>query len=283
MPSGKAITQPEDSVKNCAEQPHVALIPLDRITTFPKQVREVFDQKELEDLAESIKEYGIIQPIIVQPIDGSDRFALIAGERRLRAARMLGLTCIPGSIREGIAPMELALIENLQRKNLNPIEEARALLNLKEQKKFTDEDLARIIGRTRENVTQILTLNRLPEVIQEECKTSYVPPKSLLYEIATMEDEAQMIQAWKRLKRGRLTVRQCREMKKNSGDTIDPNGKRHVYKGDGEDPKYRLQITFSTVHVEWEAVLSVLKNEMKKVEATIAERNAQRRNSGLRR
>jgi len=134
------------------------------------QPREFFDEESLADLAASIKLHGILQPILVRPdpVD-PDRFQLIAGERRLRACRMLNLETIPSVIiaAEDLHTLELALVENLQRANLNPIEEAHAYSELIKSFNLTQETVAQRVGKSRESVTNSLRLLNLPESIQE--------------------------------------------------------------------------------------------------------------------
>nr|MCR5042468.1 ParB/RepB/Spo0J family partition protein [Clostridia bacterium] len=130
----------------------------------PEQPRRVFDSSELDSLAESISEHGVITPILVRPMtDGSYR--IIAGERRWRAARQAGLKEIPAIVRSvtDSEAAQLALVENLQREDLNPVEEAQGIRRLIEEFDFTHEDAAKSIGRSRAAVTNSLRLLNLPE------------------------------------------------------------------------------------------------------------------------
>lgn len=138
-------------------------IPLNEIRSNPYQPRVMFDAESLEELANSIKEHGIIQPIIVKKsIKG---YELVAGERRTRAARLAGLTSIPAIIKEfnDLEMMEIALIENIERENLNPIEEAKAYENILKINNITQEELAKKFSKSRSYITNMLGLLNLPE------------------------------------------------------------------------------------------------------------------------
>lgn len=136
------------------------------IKANPYQPRRVFDAEKLQELAASIKEFGIVQPLVVRKKGKS--YELVAGERRLRAAVLAGLTVVPAIVKEydDTKMMEIALIENIQRHDLNPIEEAQGIKQLMSQCKLTQEQAAERVGRSRVAVTNILRLLNLPEEIQ---------------------------------------------------------------------------------------------------------------------
>jgi len=150
---------PKDEVVN---------IKLSELRTNPYQPRKVFDEEALEELASSIKEYGVFQPIIVKKsIKG---YEIIAGERRVKASLMAGLTEIPAIIRDfdDTQMMEIALLENLQRENLTAIEEATAYKKLQETLSLTQEELAKRLGKSRSHITNMLGLLNLPTNIQND-------------------------------------------------------------------------------------------------------------------
>ncbi len=142
-------------------------IAIDLIDASPLQPRGIFDEAKLDELAQSISANGVVQPLIVRP--KQDRFELIAGERRWRAAQRAGLTRVPAIVRNvsDDKVLELALIENIQREDLNPIEEARAYKNLIDTVGLTQEVVAERVGRDRSYITNFLRLLRLPEDLQE--------------------------------------------------------------------------------------------------------------------
>lgn len=142
---------------------------LDAIEPGRYQPRSAMDPERLQELADSIREQGLVQPIVVRPLAREGRYELIAGERRWRASRMAGLDTIPALVREVAdeATLALALIENIQRENLNPLEEANALRRLIEEFELTHEQAAKSVGRSRAAVTNLLRMLELaPEVRQ---------------------------------------------------------------------------------------------------------------------
>ncbi len=154
-----------EGTATATEDPNTIAIAL--IDPSPLQPRGIFDESKLDELAQSISANGVVQPLIVRP--KQNRFELIAGERRWRAAQRAGLTRVPAIVRNvsDDKVLELALIENIQREDLNPIEEARAYKNLIDTVGLTQEVVAERVGRDRSYVTNFLRLLRLPEDLQE--------------------------------------------------------------------------------------------------------------------
>lgn len=147
---------------------NLAEISVDLIKPNPWQPRRVFNEQALQELSDSIKEHGILQPLVVVPV-GDGTYQLIVGERRLRASKMAGLAKVPVMIRDFLEEqkkLELALIENIQRHNLDPIEEATAYQQLVDQYKLTQEEVAKKVGKGRTTVTNMLRLLHLPLKIQ---------------------------------------------------------------------------------------------------------------------
>ncbi|KPL02417.1 MAG: hypothetical protein AMJ90_05955 [candidate division Zixibacteria bacterium SM23_73_2] len=147
---------------------NLAEIAIERIKPNPYQPRESFDEKSLHDLAESIKEKGIIQPVVVRKKE--DGFELVAGERRLKAARSIGQKLIPAIIMEKLSKqsmLELTLIENVQREDLNPIEEANGYKRLLEECGLTQTDLSKRVGKDRASISNTLRLLNLPEEVKK--------------------------------------------------------------------------------------------------------------------
>ena len=140
-------------------------LPLKKIKPNPYQPRYVFDDQDLKDLSSSIKEHGVIQPIIVKEVN--DSYVIIAGERRYRASKMAGLKTIPAIIRqyEKSKMIELALIENLQRADLSPVEEAKAYNQIMRELDLTQKEVAERVGKTRSYITNMLGLLNLPDSV----------------------------------------------------------------------------------------------------------------------
>ena len=163
------VAQPEPEPDGLAPVPgaRFAEIPVSAITPNPKQPRQVFDEEALDELKTSIEEVGFLQPIVVRELAG-DRFELVMGERRLRAAQALGKENIPAIVREtrDDAMLRDALLENIHRANLNPLEEAAAYQQLLEEFGATHEELARRIGRSRPQISNTIRLLNLPPAVQ---------------------------------------------------------------------------------------------------------------------
>lgn len=144
-------------------------VPIEFVSRNPRNPRRIFTEAELEDLAQSIREHGIVQPIVVRPApENREHFELIAGERRWRAAQRAGLTEIPVILRDvdDRVALELAIIENVQRADLNPVEEAMGYQLLIDDHDYTQADLAQVIGKSRSHVANTLRLLKLPPEVQ---------------------------------------------------------------------------------------------------------------------
>ncbi|WP_354343540.1 ParB/RepB/Spo0J family partition protein [Phyllobacterium ifriqiyense] len=145
-------------------------IPIEFIARNPRNPRRLFTESDLEDLTNSIREHGIVQPVVVRLAkDSADRYELIAGERRWRAAQRAGLTTVPVIIREvdDRVALELAIIENVQRADLNPLEEGMGYQQLIDDHDYTQADLAQVIGKSRSHVANTLRLLKLPEPVRD--------------------------------------------------------------------------------------------------------------------
>ncbi|MDR6432823.1 ParB/RepB/Spo0J family partition protein [Brucella pseudogrignonensis] len=145
-------------------------VPIEFVTRNPRNPRRMFSEVELEDLAQSIKEHGVVQPIVVRPAPGEpDRFELIAGERRWRASQRAGVDTIPVIIRDvdDRVALEIAIVENVQRADLNAVEEALGYQQLIDNHDYTQNDLAQVIGKSRSHVANTLRLLKLPQRVQD--------------------------------------------------------------------------------------------------------------------
>ncbi|HEV2785413.1 MAG TPA: ParB/RepB/Spo0J family partition protein, partial [Solirubrobacteraceae bacterium] len=152
------------SVSESTESDELRELPVELIAPNPHQPRRSFDEAALQSLAESIAANGVLQPVLVRPIAGGT-YELVAGARRWRAARLAGLERVPALVRErdDAASLELALVENMAREDLNPVEEARACAALVEELSFTREEVGRRVGRSRVAVSNLLRLLDLPD------------------------------------------------------------------------------------------------------------------------
>ncbi|MBI2963016.1 MAG: ParB/RepB/Spo0J family partition protein [Deltaproteobacteria bacterium] len=187
----------------------VTALPLDHIRPNPDQPRRHFDEQSLTELCESIRERGLLQPVIVRrEPDGG--YLLLAGERRYRASRMAGLTAIPALVRDD-HPLEIAMIENLQREDLTPLEEARGIAGLIEAQGYTHAEVADLLHKSRPHVSNTLALTRLPKAVQDEYNAEPTVSRDILISVARQKDEQAMLALWRRAKLERLSVKSFRE------------------------------------------------------------------------
>jgi len=192
--------------------PKVVELELVRIRPNPDQSRKSVDEGTLRELASSIEQHGLLQPIVVKEV--GEGYMLVAGQRRFLAHKRLGRETIFAIITEG-NPDELALIENLQRENLKPLEKAEALAGLKERHGYSQDELARIVAKAKSTISELLSLNGLSETIKSEVRTSELPvSKSVLIEIARLKIEPEQLKLWEQVKGGHsTTVRAARQQK----------------------------------------------------------------------
>lgn len=171
------------------------------------QPRQHFDENAITELADSIRQHGLIQPIVVRPIN-SGGYQIVAGERRWRACRMLGMSEVPAIIREftDIETAQIALIENIQREDLNPVEEAAAYRTLMDEYSMTQEQLSKAVGKSRSAIANSVRLLNLPEPIIEMLKKRELSTGQAKA-IAAADSEEKMIELAKEAASGKLTVR----------------------------------------------------------------------------
>ncbi len=199
-----------EALATSAGTPIGRLIPIDLIDPNPNQPRQVMG--DLSELMASIAEQGILEPLVVR--QRGTRFQIVAGERRYQAAVQVGLRELPVVIRDvdETEMLELALIENLQRKDLTAFEEAEALHGLAERCGYTHEDLARKLGKSRTSVTESLTLNGMPEDVRNLCRLADISSKSLLLQVVRQETTQKMTALIERIaSQGGVTRQQLRD------------------------------------------------------------------------
>lgn len=204
------------SVPQAEPQSAVFEIPVDDIRANPHQPRMIFDKAGLEELAASIREHGVIQPLIVvkSKTPGAKPYTLIAGERRWQASRLAGLAQVPAMIKD-YAPqqmLEVALIENIQRRDLSALEEASAYQNLINEFGLTQQNVADRVGKSREDVGNTVRLLKLPGMVQQGLMKGEISEghaRALLRDGVTLE---QQVMLFDEIKRSRLSVRQIEEL-----------------------------------------------------------------------
>ncbi|MBI4139032.1 ParB/RepB/Spo0J family partition protein [Candidatus Uhrbacteria bacterium] len=217
--------EPESPRPIAGDETSVRRIPVDAIDPNPHQPRMHFEHAALEDLVSSIKEHGVLQPVVVT-VKSDGRYELIVGERRLRASKIAGLETVPAIVRSATEQqkMELALIENVQRADLNPIEEARAYVRLMEEFGMTQDDVGRRVGKSRPQVANTIRLLQLPESIQHalvEKKISASNARTLL----SVPSDDERLRLFDSLLAGQFTVRQteARVGRTRQPKMADPN------------------------------------------------------------
>ena len=179
-------------------------LPLELLQADPNQPRKTMEPEAMEELTASVARHGILQPILFR-MDWSGKaedranIYVVAGERRVEAARRAGLVSIP-ALYVDRDEAEIALVENLLRQDLTAVEEAEALQRLKDEQKYTDEQLSGVIGRARTTISDILLINRLPAEIRDECRGDRKVSKSALIEIARKKQVRGMLSAWAKYK-----------------------------------------------------------------------------------
>ena len=213
---------------------NVTEIKIDDIRSNPYQPRKTFDIESLNELAKSIKEYGVVQPIIVKKsIKG---YELVAGERRTKAAKIAGLKKIPAIIKDfdDQEMMEIALVENIQREDLNPIDEATSISNIIKLRGYTQEEFANKFGKSRSYVTNILGLLKLPDEVRK-----LVEKRSLSMSharvLSKMEDEEKIVELAKRVITDSLSVHELEKLSQEEKADTKKNKSKSNY-----DTKYRM-------------------------------------------
>lgn len=197
------------------EGENILFINVDKIASNPYQPREDFEKSALQELADSIKQKGVIQAISVRKKDG-DSYELLSGERRLRAAKLAGLDKIPAfvldvSTKEDL--LEISLIENIQRKDLNALEIAKGYNRLITECRLTQEQVAERVGKSRAAVTNILRILKLPEEIKQSISKGEIT-EGHARAILAFDDETEQLNLWKRIRGENLTVRRAEELSK---------------------------------------------------------------------
>ncbi|HUJ14192.1 MAG TPA: ParB/RepB/Spo0J family partition protein [Thermoanaerobaculia bacterium] len=214
----------------------LAQIPIDRISANPYQPRKIFNERSIDELTRSVREHGIVQPLVVTRT-ADNRYRLVAGERRFRAAQKAGLTSVPAVIKdlqkEGDA-LQLALIENIQREDLNPIEEANAYHQLHDEFGLTQEEISKRVGKERSTVANFLRLMKLPESVKQRLASGQLSmghARALL----SLDSPKKQEQLAERIVRNSLNVRQAEMLASAGPKTAKPEKPKDVFTRDAEE------------------------------------------------
>ena len=209
------------------DRPLLTELAVEEIEPDPDQPRK--DLGDLSEMKASIQYAGIIQPIIVT-IAGEDRYRLLAGERRYAAAREMGLPTVPAIIRsiEEHRRLELQIIENVQRKDLDALEEAQSYRRLMSEFNVTQEEVARRVGKDQSTVSRTIRVLDLPEEIRTDYAQAHKVSKSLLLEVARLDSEAEQRVLWDRVKAGEVSLLQARQMRRKASPPVEAGSEPQV-------------------------------------------------------
>lgn len=236
---------------------YIKIIPLELIDPNPLQPRS--DLGDLSELVSSIKEKGVLEPILVRKKE--ERFEIISGERRLRASIDAGLQeipCIEIDVSDNEA-LEIALIENLQRKDLTPFEESYGLRLLSELYGYTQKEIAEKIGKSRSSITESISISKIPPDVAEKCKELSITSKTVLVEIARLKNKEKMVEVLEKFSTGILNRNGIRRMKRNKRE------KNFSFKFKGNN--FYLKITFAKQNVTKEEIKEAIKAVLRDLEA----------------
>ena len=232
------------------------MLPIDKLDANPDQPRREIG--DLTELTASIKEKGVLEPLLVKPTRNG-RWTIIAGERRWRSAQAAGLTevpCIEMDVDESEVA-EIALIENMQRKDLTPWEEADGLRALCERFGYTHEEVAKKVGKSRSTVTEALSIAAIPEEIREICRDSEINSKSLLLQIVRQPDDESMRVMAEQIGTEGLTRDGARKARKAY---IDPTGasEPYVYRFEAPGREFKVEVKFKKANISPEELFEAL-------------------------
>jgi ParB family chromosome partitioning protein len=251
------------------------MMDLERITPNPNQPRKQFG--DLSEMVASIKEKGILEPILVRYEAAADTYMIIAGERRYQAAKLAGLSRVP-CIEVDVdhrGMLEISLVENLQRKDLSPFEEAAALKRLSEQFRYTHEEIARKLGKSRTVITEALSLAKLPEEITERCRRADIHSKSMLLQIARQTSTEDMHRLIDRIADDGITREEARRFKRDAGTPARP--KNYTFRFRPDDKSFALSLTFKKPEVERDELIGALRRLLRDLESKAGESPAPER------
>ena len=245
-----------DALATSAGEPVGRLLPIELVDPNPSQPRQVMG--DLSELMASVAEKGIIEPLVVRPFGG--RFQIIAGERRYHAAVQVGLREVPVVIRDADdrEVMEIALVENLQRKDLTPFEESEALQQLAQRCGYTHEDMARKLGKSRTAITESLSLKNMPEEVRNLCRLADITSKSTLLQIVRQSDPEKMLALVEKLAGQGATTRQ--DVRKETAKPASGRPKTFVFAFKPPTKAFDLRLSFKKSKVEKTEIIEALEN-----------------------
>ena len=241
------------------------MIRLDQIRPNPEQPRKALG--DLGELTDSVRAKGVLEPLLVRFVTAEGCFYIISGERRYHAARAAGLREVPciEKTADEAETLEIGLIENIQRKDLTPFEEADGLHRLATQFEYTHEDIAKKIGRARSSVTETLSLRNIPEGLRKKCVEHGINSKSLLLQVARQPTEKKMLEMFQRILQGGLTRDEARrERREEQAGPQRPQPFIFHFEPQNESFKFRIQ--FKKSHVSRDELIMTLREILSQLE-----------------
>ena len=246
------------------------MIPVEQIRPNPDQPRKAIG--DLRDLTDSVREKGVLEPLLVRFVPREDCYYIISGERRYHAARAAGLREIPciEKTADDAETLEIGLIENLQRKDLTAFEEADGLHRLATQFEYTHEDVARKIGRARSSVTETLSLRNIPDALRKKCIDQGISSKSLLLQIARQPTEKKMVEMLHRILQGGLTRDEARRERREE-QSGPQRPQPFIFQFEPENEAFRFRIQFKKSHVSRDELIGTLREILAQLEGSSSE------------
>jgi ParB family transcriptional regulator, chromosome partitioning protein len=243
------------------------MIPIEKIRPNPDQPRKFIG--DVSELAASIREKGVLEPLLVRYVPREDTYYIISGERRYHASQSAGLQELPciEKIADDAETLELALIENLQRKDLTPFEEADGLQRLADHFEYTHDDIAKKIGRARSSVTESMSLRVIPAEVRKTCVESGIVSKSVLLQVARQPNEKKMQEMVERIAMGGLTRDEARRARKEETEAA-PRPQPFVYDYKAPDDSFHLRLQFRKSRVTPQELGAALREALRQIEAS---------------
>ena len=249
------------------------MIPVDQIRPNPEQPRKALG--DLRELTESIREKGVLEPLLVRFMAREDCYYIISGERRYHASRAAGLREVPciEKMADDAETLEIALIENIQRKDLTPFEEADGLQRLAEQFDYTHDDVAKKIGRARSSVSETLSLRLIPEALRKKCIENGISSKSLLLQVAKQPTEKKMAEMVAKILAGGMTRDAAR--KDRADERPGPQKPQpFIFQYEPENETFRFRLQFKKSHVSRDELVRTLREILAQLEGNEADSTA---------
>jgi ParB family transcriptional regulator, chromosome partitioning protein len=243
------------------------MIPVDQIRPNPDQPRKALG--DLRELTESIRVKGVLEPLLVRFVPREECYYIISGERRYHASRAAGLREVPciEKMADDAETLEIALIENIQRKDLTPFEEADGLYRLAQQFDYTHEDVAKKIGRARNSVSETLSLLDIPDVLRRKCIDNGIMSKGLLLEIAKQQSVKKMEETINRIMQSGLTRDQARKERAEE-KTAPSRPQPFVFHYEPEDEAFKFRLQFKKSNVSRDELIRTLREILAQLEGT---------------